>query len=223
MPIIDYYLNTWEYFTLLNNGPFEGTLLDYGSNYGLFLKSSKSDFIQSNYTGLDVDIAAIKEGQQLFPDAKFIHYDRYNIMYNVTGKKDIWPDLHEQFYNIISYSVLTHTTVEDTLSTVEWLYHHLKPKQKMFLTWLDIENNKALEYFQNKRIKDFGSCDQIQTTDYIYLVDNKITKIPQEGMFLVFYNQAFLRNLLSNYNCKFKQSPNQSTGCFQDCLIITKD
>ena len=198
MPIIDYYLNTWEYFTLLNNEKFEGTLLDYGSNYGLFLNSSKGNFIQSNYTGIDVDITAIKEGQKLFPEAKFIHYDRYNVMYNVAGKKDTWPDLDDQFDNIVSYSVLTHTTVDDTLLTIEWLYHRLKPKRKMFLTWLDIENTTALKYFQNKRIKDFGSCDEIQTTDYIYVVDNKITKIPQEGLFLVFYNQSFLKKLLSN-------------------------
>jgi hypothetical protein len=92
----------------------------------------------------------------------------------------------------------------------------------MFLTWLDIQNTTALGYFQNKRIKDFGSCDQIQTTDYIYLVDNKITKTPLEGMFLVFYTQSFLKNLLSKYNCQFKQSMNKSTGCFQDCIIITK-
>jgi hypothetical protein len=223
MPIIDYYLNTWEYFTSLNDSPFEGSLLDYGSNYGLFLHSSNGSFIQTNYTGIDIDIAAIEEGQKLFPKAKFIHYDRYNIMYNVKGKKDVWPVLTEQFDNIVSYSVLTHTTIEDTLSTIEWLYDHLKPKKKMFLTWLDIENNKALEYFQKKRIKDFGNCDVIQTTDYVYVVDNKVTKIPEEGMFLVFYKQAYLKNLLSKYNCKFTQSPTPLTGCFQDCLIITKE
>lgn len=223
MPKIDYYLDTWKYFTYLNKGVIQGTVLDYGSNYGMFLDSSKSFFNQERYTGIDVDRDAIEHGQRQFPNARFIHYNRYNIMYNTNGEKDTWPNLDEKFDNIISYSVLTHTTIDDTLKAIEWLYQRLKPGKKMFLSWLDVKNEQAVAYFQNKRIRDFGSCDTIQTEDYIYLVNNKTTKIASEGVFLVFYQSSYFSSLLTKYNHELIQSPKAVKNCFQDCIIITKE
>lgn len=223
MPKVNYYIDTWKYFSYLNKQPLRGTVLDYGSNYGMFLDSSKKFFPQENYTGVDIDLDAITEGQCLFPNARFIHYNRYNVMYNKSGDRNAWPAIEDQFDNIISYSVLTHTTVDDTLEAIEWLYKRLKPGKKMLLTWLDVNNEQAVSYFQNKRIKDFGSCDTIQTSDFVYLVNNKTTKIPGEGVFLVFYQSSYFSSLLKNYNHQLILSPKSVNNCFQDCVIITKE
>ena len=223
MAKVNYYIDTWKYFSYINKQPLRGKVLDYGSNYGMFLESSKNSFPQENYTGVDVDLDAINDGRSLFPNARFIHYNRYNIMYNTSGEKNVWPELNEQFDYIISYSVLTHTTIDDALAAIEWLYKRLKPGKKMLLTWLDVNNEKAVHYFQNKRIKDFGSCDTIRANDFVYLVDNKTTKIPNEGVFLVFYQSSYFGSLLKKYNHQLILSPKAVNNCFQDCVIITKE
>jgi SAM-dependent methyltransferase len=224
MPKINYFLDSWRYFTFFNKGKLHGTVLDYGSNYGRFLESSNNMFPQENYTGVDVDIEALESGKNQFPNARFIHYDKYNVMYNRSGQKNIWPDLNDQFDNIISYSVLTHTTIDDTLDTIKWLYDRLKPGKKMFLTWLENKNKRAIDFFRSKRIKTFGECDEIQTEDYVYLVDNKATKVSREAtFFLTFYQRSYLTSLLKDYNHELISSPIIFKDCFQDCLIITKE
>jgi SAM-dependent methyltransferase len=222
MPKINYFLNSYRYFCQLNQGPITGSVLDYGSNYGRFLESSENLFAQNMYTGIDVDLKALQSGRIMFPNAKFIHYDKHNFMYNPTGHKNIWPEINDQFDCIISYSVITHTAKEDMLDAIAWLYTKLKPDKKMFITWLNKENPIALDFFYQKRVKDFGSCDSIQTEDYVYLIDNKTAKEPSNGMFLSFYKKEYLANLLSDYDFSLKKSPDPSGGCFQDCIIIKK-
>jgi len=222
MPKINYFLDSYKYFCQLNQEPITGSVLDYGCNYGRFLESSRSLFPENMYTGIDVDLQALQAGEIMFPNAKFIHYDKHNFMYNPTGSRSLWPDINEQFDCIISYSVITHTTKEDMLDAIAWLYTKLKSDKKMFITWLDQENKIALAYFYQKRMKDFGSCDRIQTEDYVYLIDNKTSKVPNDGMFLAFYKKEYLASLLSDYNFSLEQSPDFTNRCFQDCIIIKK-
>lgn len=222
MPKIDYFLNSYDYFCKLNNGPIKGSVLDYGSNYGQFLESSQNRFPHELYTGIDVDNEALVEGRKIFPNAQFIHYDKHNFMYNQQGKKDLWPNIDTVFDYIVSYSVITHTTIEDMLETLTWLYSKLKTNGKMFISYLDSQNQRAMNFFYQKRIKIFGNCDKINTSDYIYLVDNKTSKIPSNGMFLTFYHKVYLKTILSQFNVRLEQSKDISGGCFQDCIIITK-
>ena len=69
---------------------------------------------------------------------------------------------------------------------------------------------------------EFKSCDTIQTDDYTYLIDNKLSKVEDIGMFLVFYKQDYLAKLLEGYNFTLTSAPSGAFGCFQDCIIITK-
>lgn len=223
MPKINYFLNSYKYFCNLNGGPIVGSVLDYGSNYGRFLESSNSIFPHELYTGIDVDLEALNEGKKMFPNAEFIHYNKHNYMYNNEGKKDIWPEINKTYDFVISYSVITHTTIEDMLSAIKWLYSKLNSNGKMFITYLDSKNKDAQNFFYNKRIKMFGRCDNIETSDYIYLVDNITTKIPKKGMLLTFYDNEYLKSLLSEYNVTLTKSMNSSDGCFQDCIIIKKN
>jgi SAM-dependent methyltransferase len=222
MPKIDYYINTYDYFCRLNNGPITDTVLDYGSNYGLFLHSSKNQFDEKNYTGIDVDLEAIEYGKSMFPKATFIHYNKHNYMYNPQGQNLLWPCLDTTFDTIISYSVITHTTVDDFINAVSWLYKHLNHNGKMFITYLDITNTFAKSFFYNKRVRDFGSCDEITTEDYVYIVDNKVAIPNNNSMLLTFYNENYLSKILSNYNFKLIQNFSNKAECFQDCIIIKK-
>jgi SAM-dependent methyltransferase len=222
MPKVEYFINSYKYFCQLNQGPIIGSVLDYGCNYGMFLDSSANSFAETMYTGIDIDLEALQVGQKMFSNAKFIHYNKHNFMYNPKGNKNIWPKINEQFDCIISYSVITHTTKEDMLDAISWLYTKLKLGKKMFITWLDQENKIALDYFYQKRVRDFGSCDNIQTEDYVYLIDNKTSKLPNDGMFLSFYKKEYLASLLIDYDFTLEKSPNSSGGCFQDCIIIKK-
>ena len=197
-------------------------MLDYGANYGMFLESSANSFPENMYTGIDVDLEALQSGRKMFPNAKFIHYDKHNFMYNPKGREKIWPDITNEFDYIISYSVITHTTKEDMLDAIAWLYTKLKPGKKMFITWLDQENKMAIDFFYQKRVKDFGSCDKIQTEDYVYLINNKISNVPSNGLFLTFYKKEYLASLLIDYDFSLEKSPDPYGGCFQDCIIIKK-
>jgi SAM-dependent methyltransferase len=221
MAKIDYFLPTFDYFKKLHPTIDQGCVLDYGSNYGMFLDSSKEKFKQSDYTGIDVDLEAIEFGRNKFPDANFIWYNGFNYMYNLKGDK-IKPVLNKQYDTIISYSVFTHTTVEDTLNSIAYLYSNLKHGGKMLLTWLSIDNQKVVNFFYKKRIKEFKTCDKIQTDDYTYLINNKLSKVESAGMFLVFYKQDYLADLLKGYNFILTPAPEDSGDCFQDCIIISK-
>lgn len=218
---VDYYLNTFRYFRSFQPKITQGTVLDYGSNYGMFLDSSRGLFPQENYTGIDVDHEAIEEGKKLFPKANFIFYNGFNHMYNPTGS-NCRPQLNQTFDTIISYSVLTHTNIDDTVETLNWLYGKLNAGGKMLISWLSIENKTAVDFFYNKRVRDFGSCDKIIADDYVYLLENKATKVPDIGLLLVFYRENYLRKLLTKYNYELVSAPSSTPDCFQNCIIIQK-
>lgn len=222
MARIDYYINTWRYFNYFHKDIPKGTVLDYGSNYGMFLKSSQQAFPEENYTGIDVDLDAVNYGKESFPKANFIHYNKHNLMYNPSGIKNIWPDVTDYYDTVISYSVLTHTTVEDMIEAIDWLYSRLKPNGKLLLSWLDRSNQQALNFFYAKRRREFGRCDKIVTDDYVYLVNDKITKEPSSGMLLLFFDRSYLGSLLTQYNYQLAKPSPMIGDCFQDCIIINK-
>lgn len=218
MPLISYSFDTYKYFLEINEGKIEGNVLDYGCNYSPFLLKSKGQIQQEYYTGIDVDISSLNLAKKLFPKSNFIHSNRYNIVYNKTGK-DIFPTVDKGFSYIISYSVLTHTTIDDMIETIKWLYEHLETNGKMFISWLNISNLKTVNYFYKKRILDFGYCDKIESSDYVYLIDNKINKIEKEGdFFLLFLTKEYLQKLLKPYQSIFISS----NDFLQDCFIIQK-
>ena len=223
MTKLNYYKDTFTYFKTLHPEIVNGTVLDYGSNYGTFLDSSNGNFLHKNYTGIDVDELALQEGEKLFPDAKFVHYNGFNLAYNPNGIKGCRPLLeNDQYDTIISYSVLTHTTIEDMLETIDWLFNLLKPKGKLLITWLDVDNKTTTYKFYKKRIRSFEYCDIIKTDDYIYLNDNKLSKTAKASIWLLlFFKLNYLSSILSDYNHKLVP-PALADGCIQSCIIIEK-
>jgi SAM-dependent methyltransferase len=222
MNVVKYNIDTYNYFKTFCDSIDNKTILDYGSNYGMFLKSSNGLFPKINYTGVDISLDAIKIGQHLYPEAKFIHYNGHNFMYNYSGEVDTKPVLDSTYDLVISYSVFTHTTVDDMLKTIDWLYKHLNAGGKILATWLDVDDYVSNNYFFQKRVKEFGYCDKIETDTYLYLVDNKISATPTDCKYLqLFFKKQYLAELLKDYNFKLADAPNVQ-GCFQSCLIISK-
>lgn len=223
MPKVDYFINTFDYFNKINGRPINGSVLDYGCNYGTFLDSSQGKFDQKDYIGLDIDQSALEEGIRMFPDATFIHYDKFNLCYNKTGIKNIWPNLGKKFNYIISYSVITHTDKEDMLDTIEWLYNLLDRNGKLLISYLSSDNNVAKRFFYNKRVKEFNQCDSILIKDFGYLVDNVLTKEKQIAKyFLSFYKDQYLEMLLAKYKPFLYRNNLFEEGCMQDCVVIKK-
>lgn len=217
------YKDTFKYFSSIHPGISNGTILDYGSNSGTFLKSAGPNIAENNYTGIDVDKSAVIAGQQLFPTAKFIHYDTFNHMYNPTGVTNSPLPIFKKYDTIISYSVFTHTTEEDMLYRIDELYSLLSPTGTLMFTYLNTASKVVCNYFSNKRIQNFGFCDNIVTTTKLYLVDATIQLEPEEGkMLATFYNTEYLKSILSKYKTVSYDCPDGCYNCIQDCIVIKK-
>ena len=200
-----------------------GTVLDFGSGYGKFLYTSNGNFPQENYTAVDVDKQSLNEGKKFFPHANFVHYNALNLAYNPTGVTDCRPMLQDRYYDtIVSYGgVPVVTTIEDSLETINWLFNILRPGGKMLLSWLDVDDQKIKRHYAKKRNREYGSCDTIETDDYVYLCDNKTSKIAKfERQFLTFFKEKYLSSLVG-YKHSFAPS-RPDLGCIQSCIIIEK-
>jgi SAM-dependent methyltransferase len=213
----------FSYFKTLHPEITNGTVLDYGSGYGKFLYTSNGVFPQENYTAVDIDNSVLEEGKKFFPHANFVHYNAFNLRYNRNGIPDCRPNLKHRYYDtIISYGgVPVVTTIEDSLETINWLFNILRPGGKMLLSWMDVDNQKIKRHYYKKRTERYGSCDTVETDDYIYLCDNKTSKIAEcEHQFLIFFKEKYLSSLIG-YKHSFAP-PNTSLGCNQSCIIIEK-
>jgi hypothetical protein len=81
---------------------------------------------------------AIEEGRRQFPQAYWVHYDRYNCSFNPEGTKDTpIPELGVGFDFIVAYSVLTHIAREEMHDLVGQLRALLKPEGTLAFTFID--------------------------------------------------------------------------------------
>ena len=223
MAKINYYINTYGYFKQLNPNLNSGMLLDYGSNYGRFLDSSKGEFAQESYTGVDIDIDALDAGKLMFPRANFIYYNRFNHAYNPSGEHDVWPILPNKYSTIISYSVFTHTTQEDMIDTIRWLYNHLEDNGKLIVSYASTKNEEAIRFYTKNQFNSFETFEW-GNNNVIYVSDNfKDVSTPKLGkMYFTFYNLDYLKDLLKDYTVEFFNAPPNIKNCFQECLVVTK-
>jgi len=216
-------IQVFKYFQTLHPEITNGTVLDYGSGNGNFLYTSDGAFPQENYTAVDVDNSALEAGRKSFPRANFVHYNAFNLVYNRNGLPDCRPNLKHRYYDtIVSYgAVPIVTTIEDSIETINWLFNVLRPGGKMLLSWMDVDNQTIKRHYAKKRNREYGSCDTIETDDYIYLCDNKISKIAKfEHKFLLFFKEKYLSSLIG-YKHSFAP-PRPDIGCIQSCIIIEK-
>lgn len=190
----------------------DNTLLDFGGNRGNLLHFSGGKINEHNYTSIDVSKSSIELGQIEFSNATFVHYDRWNSMYNHFGKKTLeFPDVDKNQDYIFSFSVFTHTDFKEFEQTLQWMstFNY----KRMAHSLLDLRCEGTVRWFYNKRVQNYGSC--VDITKYVedpdvhilYLYDNDKIVINQEeepstnsNNFLVFYDCDWLKERLSEFN-----------------------
>jgi SAM-dependent methyltransferase len=113
-------------------------VLDFGGNAGHLLRDPNCTIRPENYYCIDVLQEALAEGARQFPQAHWIHYNRYNCSFNPDGISDlVIPDVGTEFDMILAYSVFTHTTREEMNDLVEQLQTRLKPGGVLAFTFID--------------------------------------------------------------------------------------
>ena len=170
-------------------------ILDWGGSKGNLLRSSNGKIFPTNYTSVDVDLEAITLGKKDYPEADWIYLDLYSPAYNPAGTASI--QLPKKYDIIFSYSIFTHTSFEYFIETTDTLKTYLTPNGKIYVSMISQDNKKSLNNFRNKRVLQYGSCNDFIDNDndsYFYLVDNKIEEdVPFScGHLLTFYNEIFL-------------------------------
>ena len=135
-------------------------VLDFGGNKGNLLLDPACAIRHQDYYCLDVISEAIEEGRKTFPDAHFIHYDRYNCSFNPDGVRELpIPDLGVEFDFILAYSVFTHTTFEEMKELVAQLQQHLAPGGSLAFTFIDPNWKGNLRWRLEKR----NAADRVET------------------------------------------------------------
>ena len=144
----------FAYFdTQLDHPDWRGKrVLDFGGNQGNLLLDPSCTIRHEDYYSLDVISEAIEAGRKKFPDAHFIHYDRYNCSFNPEGERDLpVPDLGVAFDVMLAYSVFTHTTFAEMMSLVEQLQQRLAPGGILAFTFIDPHWRENLRWRLEKR------------------------------------------------------------------------
>jgi len=180
-------------------------ILDFGGSSGNLLHFSSNEINEKNYTCIDVSADAIDQGRKEFSLSTWLHYDKYNWMYNIKGSKYLkFPKLPTSIDYIWAYSVFSHTDYADLKDTL-FSFLALNPK-KIAVSVLDINEQVVTEWFYNKRLNDYGSCSDIRglTSNIAYLINNDQLIIDTQlcdycncEHFLALYNLNWLQNQLA--------------------------
>src|SRR5262245_54018526 len=113
-------------------------VLDFGGNEGNLLLDPGCPIRPEDYYCVDVIREALSEGRKRFPQAHWIHYNRYNCSFNPGGVKQLAiPDMGTTFHIILAYSVFTHTTREGMHDLVEQLWGRLALGGVLAFTFID--------------------------------------------------------------------------------------
>lgn len=191
--------NRFPIFEELNPNYSYDSLLDFGGNQGNLLHFSNGLIPEEKYTSIDVSRESLQLGQSEFKKGNFVWWDRYNEMYNHTGKPKEPLSVIKQHDYIWAYSVFSHMIYEDILEALLWM-KTIKPN-KVLTSYLcndgDENSQKVLQYFYDRRINQFGSTVDFRYNldDYFYLSNNKYG-VKSAETFIAVYNTEWLINKL---------------------------
>jgi len=75
----------WTYFNHILDAPvWDGVrILDFGGNWGNFLRDPQCAVRPEQYWCLDIDLHAVELGRRDFPTGHWHHYNRWNQRYNL--------------------------------------------------------------------------------------------------------------------------------------------
>lgn len=218
-------------------------VLDFGGNVGNILRDPRSTIDEAHYWCLDVDAEAMAQGQQAFPDAHWIYYNRYCFFFNPHGVRGLpLPDLGQRFDYILAYSVFTNTHPDDMMDLVHQLGGLLKNDGVLAFTFIDPYycswpddydgNNYRWRLERNRQLGSQGDVEallnQVQAEPWFILVNDDDLYLEtaevrgyaasEEKWFHVFYTAAYMQRL-------FPQSTilPPANGEMQHCCILGHD
>ena len=182
-------------------------VLDFGGNKGNLLLDPACAIRHQDYYCLDVIGDAIDEGRRMFPDAHFIHYDRYNCSFNPEGVRDLpVPDFGVQFDFILAYSVFTHTTLAEMTDLVEQLQQHLVIGGVLAFTFIDphwkgnlrwrLERRNAANRVETllEQSREAQWCSLVNGTElYMNSPGNSDSQTEDCITYNVYYTEGFVR------------------------------
>lgn len=206
-------------------------VLDFGGNKGNLLLDPSCTIQPCDYYSVDVVADAIEEGRRIFPDAHFVHYDRYNRSFNPEGKPQLTvPDLGRQFAFILAYSVFTHTTLDEMRDLVGQLETFLAPGGALAFTFIDPHWQGNLRWrLEKSQAPDVdGLVAAAEGAEWCSLINGAELYVNSNGpwtlspetcaTYNVFYTEDFLRRQFPH--AKVCRPVN---GEMQHCAILRKD
>lgn len=193
-------------------------VLDFGGNEGNLLLDHDCAIRPENYYCVDVIKEAIEEGRKRFPQAHWVHYDRYNCSFNPEGIEGLpIPYPGTEFQVILAYSVFTHTTREEMHDLIAQLKMLLAPGGILAFTFIDPHYQSWPESYSgnnlrwrlevahksNSTIDVDGLCRQSSGAQWCSLVNGKELYVNGNGAwpaaadscmsYNVYYSTWFLR------------------------------
>lgn len=180
------------------------TFLDFGGNKGNLLSFLEFNIEPKNYTCIDVDQDVLLIGKENNPSANFVHYNRYSNVYNTNGTAGyFFPDINKDQDIIFAFSVFTHTDFNELKATLAWFktFNY----KKIIISLLDLNSLIHLEYFYNRRKKEYGNALDIRKfvnckSDILYYINNNMVITDQKFIdstpyktLLTFYNLDYIR------------------------------
>lgn len=203
-------------------------ILDFGGNRGNLLISSQREIIEKKYTCIDVDKEALSQGIKDFPNANWIHSNKYNPAYNPTGDKSS-KELKLSTYDlIVSYSVFTHIKESEMVSTIDSLFdNHLNLNGIIIFTFLEPH---ACSWFIDKRVNAGAKINKSSSLawtknkeKYLMINDNQYeenTNYYPEACehYLSFYKKDYLISLFDQYSPTYYPPIDD----FQQSFIVIK-
>ena len=196
--------HTYDLFKELFDDIQNKKILDFGGSSGNLLFFSQGEIEQNNYTCIDIVKDAIDQGKLEFSKSSFIHFNRFNWMYNHKGSTKLeFPKIDKNQDYIWAYSVFSHTDLDEFVKTVQWLTSfNYKKIAISFLTF-----NELLTWAYNKRTEEYGSCIDIKkylntNNNILYFFDNdkvvldkKVLPVSFHKHLLAFYNEDYLKEI----------------------------
>jgi hypothetical protein len=180
-------------------------VLDFGGNKGNLLLDPACTIRHQDYYCLDVIGEAIEEGHQTFPDANFIHYDRYNCSFNPEGVRELpVPDLGVEFDFILAYSVFTHTTFEEMKELVAQLqqrgrtlaFTFIDPQWNGNLRWR-LEKHNPQDRVETLLSREMQWCSLVNGTE-LYVNSSGVFDFQDCMTYNVYYTEDFMRAQFPN-------------------------
>lgn len=134
----------------------QAKVLDFGCNQGNYVRNAHTIVKSTQYVGIDVNFPSIEAAKIKHPSYKFIHYNKWHPSYNPHGKKDVslTDFVDNDFDVVVAYSVLTHTTIDQTRKILDEIYQVIKPGGTILFTIFLSNQFESFYYFMKNRHKD---------------------------------------------------------------------